>query len=107
MFAIIICVSIAMICVFVVARPLMKVHDFYATDEMIGYHQSAYITQYLKETYGTDKLRDFWQKGFAGFEKVYGKSWNEMEKDINRKVREMYAEVPDINWDLFSEGCKS
>ncbi|MGB0177145.1 MAG: hypothetical protein ACPF9D_08260, partial [Owenweeksia sp.] len=22
--------------------------DFYATDEMIGYHQAAYITQYLK-----------------------------------------------------------
>ncbi len=81
--------------------------DFYATDEMTGYHQAAYITQYLKETYGTDKLRDFWQHGFAGFEKIYGKSWNEMEKDINRKVREMYAEVPDINWGVFSEGCKS
>jgi len=31
MFAIIICVSIAMVCLFVVARPLMKVHDFFAT----------------------------------------------------------------------------
>jgi hypothetical protein len=33
MFAIIICVSIAMVCVFVVARPLMKLHDFYVTDD--------------------------------------------------------------------------
>lgn len=33
MFAIIICVSIAMVCVFVVGRPLIRVHDFYATHD--------------------------------------------------------------------------
>ncbi len=32
-FAIIICVSIAMVCVFIVARPLIGLHDFYATDD--------------------------------------------------------------------------
>ena len=32
-FAIIICVSIAMVCVFIVARPLIRVHDFHATDD--------------------------------------------------------------------------
>jgi hypothetical protein len=50
---------------------LLTAH-FYMEPEMIAYHESAYISQYLIETFGIQKFSLLWQSGFGNFEEIYG-----------------------------------
>lgn len=79
---------------------------FYDQQDMISYHQSAYIVQYLIETYGIEKVKLLWKGGFSNFESIIGKPFEEVELDIKTLVKKKYPQTPDINWATFSKGCK-
>lgn len=79
--------------------------DFYATEEMIGYHQSAYIAQYLIEKYGLDKFSHFWTNEAYAFEMIYGISYSKMLDDLKKELIEKHPTAPAIDWETFKEGC--
>ena len=74
---------------------------FYAQPMMIAYHQSAYISQYLIETYGVQKFSLLYQSGFDSFEKIYGIQFKQILLDIKNKLDKKYPGTPDINWNTF------
>lgn len=82
------------------------VNDFYANDEMISYHQSAYVAQYLLEHYGIEKFSALWQGGFTSFEEVYEMPFSEMELRINSDLQEKVPNVVEVDWERFKKGCK-
>lgn len=82
------------------------VNDFYATDEMIGYHQSAYIVQYLFEHYGIEKFSRLWKEGFTSFEEIYKISFSEMESNLKSELQETISNTIEIDWESFKKGCK-
>jgi hypothetical protein len=75
--------------------------QFYAQPMMIAYHQSAFIVQYLIETYGVQKFGLLYQSGFESFEKIYGIQFKQILLDIRNKLDKKYSEAPDINWSNF------
>ncbi len=79
--------------------------DFYATEEMIGYHQSAYIIQYLIDKYGLDTFSEFWQHEFTAFESIYGMPYNTMLEQLHKELVEKQPTAPTIDWETFKEGC--
>jgi hypothetical protein len=79
--------------------------DFYKQPEMIAYHQSAYLVQYLLNTYGVEKLKDLWKHGFTAFEKIYNIPFLQIESDINNKVKQSFPLAPYIDWNIFQRGC--
>ncbi len=80
--------------------------DFYAQSEMVAYHQSAYVVQYLLENYNLEKFENLWKQGFEKFEEIYGVTYLEVNADIEKVVKEKYPKVPEIDWEKFSQGCK-
>jgi hypothetical protein len=81
------------------------VNQFYHTPEMIGYHQAAFIVQYLLKNYGVEKIRKLWQQGFDAFKDIYGTSFDRMQMDINSEAKKDYPTAPKIDWKVFSQGC--
>ena len=79
--------------------------DFFSAPDMISYHQSAHIVDYLITNYGLSKFIELWQNGFSAFERVYEMPFHQMEELINKKTLEDYPTVVDIDWEVFSEGC--
>lgn len=79
--------------------------DFYSTEEMVGYHQCAFIVQYLIEKEGLEKFKTFWQSTFSDFESIYGYSYPEFELRLSAWAKELHPEVPSIDWDELSQGC--
>jgi hypothetical protein len=77
------------------------VAHFYKEPMMIAYHQSAYISQYLIETYGVQKFSLLWQSGIGSFEKIYGIQLNQILLNIKNKLDKKYPEAPDIDWSTF------
>ena len=82
------------------------VSNFYGNSEMVSYHQSGYIVQYLLENYTIDQFKQLWTGGFEKFENIYGLSYQEIENNLKKAVVEKYPEVPKIDWEVFSQGCK-
>ncbi len=80
--------------------------NFYQTEEMIGYHQSAYLVEYLISKYGIQKIETLWTSGFSNFENIYGLPFSKMEAEINEAVVKAYPKVPAIEWEIFKEGCE-
>ncbi len=74
---------------------------FYKEPMMIAYHQSAYISQYLIETYGVQKFSSLYRSGFDSFEKIYGIQFKQILLDIKNKLDKKYPVVPDIDWNTF------
>src|SRR5687767_8731371 len=56
--------------------------SFYKHDDMIAYHQAGYISQWLLEHYGLDKLKELWIAGYTKFENIYGVPYRKVESDI-------------------------
>jgi hypothetical protein len=79
---------------------------FYKNKDMIAYHQSAFVVQYLIENYGIEKLKDLWQAGFQDINKIYGFSYNKLEKDIQEFLQNKYPISPSIDWDIVGKGCE-
>jgi|SRR5579863_805306 len=80
--------------------------DFYREPEMIAYHQSAFMVQYLLSKYGVEKFKDLWTQGFANFEKIYGAPFARVEISIDNMAKHDYPKAPGIVWKTFSEGCQ-
>jgi hypothetical protein len=78
---------------------------FYRQPEMVAYHQAAYIVQYLLSSYGVDKFKDLWSQGFASFEKIYGISFKQVQRDMNKTAEKDYTTLPNIDWNTFQVGC--
>jgi hypothetical protein len=82
-------------------------NNFYQTEEMVGYHQSGCIVEYIISTYGIPKFEKLWKGGFSGFESIYGLSYLQMEKELNKQILQLYPVSPIIDWESFKEeGCK-
>lgn len=79
--------------------------NFYAEPMMLAYHQSAYISQYLIETYGIQKFSLFYQSGIDSFEKIYGIPFKQILLDIKNKLDKKYPKAIDIDWNTFKTGC--
>lgn len=81
-------------------------NHFFQADEMISYHQSAYIVEYMILNYGIEKLEALWKSGFQSFENIYGFTFDQMEKELNQKLLKQYPKSPKIDWSIVSTGCK-
>ena len=75
--------------------------------EMIGYILMAGFVEFVVEIYGTGHLRNLWNEGFMGFEKVFGKKVTDIEREWHKYMEQTYPK-PDIpDWtELKKEGCK-
>jgi hypothetical protein len=80
--------------------------NFYNNKDMIAYHQSAFIVQYLLENFGVKKTKELWQAGFQDFDKIYGFSFEKLENDIKVYLNNKYQIPPAINWDILGKGCE-
>ncbi|MFK8061444.1 MAG: hypothetical protein AB8B78_15325 [Polaribacter sp.] len=79
--------------------------DFYKQPEMIGYHQSAYIVEFILKNYGVIKLKKLWIEGFDKFEEIYNVPYAKIKVDLEKELLEKYPKTPEINWEVFEEGC--
>ncbi|MCB9168888.1 MAG: hypothetical protein H6597_03150 [Flavobacteriales bacterium] len=82
------------------------VQRFHACDEMIAYHQSAGIVQYLLEHDGLEQFGRLWQEGFPAFAAIYGMPFPEMEARIRADLAQAYPDGVAIDWETFRKGCK-
>lgn len=80
--------------------------SFFQSDEMIGYHQSAYIVEYLINNYGIERLETFWKQGFSSFESIYGLTFSDMISELNKELLKVHPKSPKIDWEVLGEGCK-
>lgn len=79
--------------------------DFYRSDEMVGYHQSGCIAQFLISNYGIEKMKTLWTSGFSYFESIYGMTFSQMTDLLNESLLKKYPEAPSIDWETFMQGC--
>ncbi|MFT5280017.1 MAG: hypothetical protein ACI9P8_001656 [Bacteroidia bacterium] len=79
--------------------------SFYSQSEMISYHQSAYVVEYLLKNYSIEQFKRFWSEGFEHFESIYGIGFQEMKTNLEKSVTKQYPDVPNIDWESFEEGC--
>lgn len=81
-------------------------YQFYQTEEMISYHQSAYVVEYLISNYGLPKFETLWKSGFSSIQNIYGFSPAQLEAEINKSLLKTHPKSPKINWELIQKGCK-
>lgn len=79
--------------------------NFYNQPEMIAYHQSGYVVQYLLENYSLEQFKELWIEGVEKFEEIYGASYTKIEDDLQQTLIMKYPEIPNIDWEKFGEGC--
>ena len=72
---------------------------------MIGYHQSAYIVEYLLNNYNIEQFKQLWEQGFESFESIYNISVSKAKADLEQVLLKKYPSAPDIDWETFKEGC--
>jgi len=80
--------------------------DFYAQSEMIGYHQSAYLVEYLLNNYNIEQFKQLWTQGPDSFESIYSISFSKAKADLENALLKKYPSAPGIDWETFKEGCK-
>ena len=80
-------------------------NNFHGEDDMISYHQSAHIVEFLLTNYGIEKFKELWKKGFCFFEEIYTISFSQMERKINKNTIEKYPAAVSIDWNVFKKGC--
>jgi len=80
-------------------------NNFFGEDDMISYHQSAHIVEFLLTNYGIEKFKELWKKGFCFFEEIYTISFSQMEIEINKNTIEKYPTAVSIDWNVFKKGC--
>lgn len=79
--------------------------SFYNQSEMIGYHQSAYVVEYLLKNYSIKQFKRLWTEGFDSFESIYSIDFQEMKTELERFVLQKHPKNPEIDWEIFKEGC--
>lgn len=80
--------------------------NFYNQPEMISYHQSAYIVEYLLTNYSIEKFEKLWKSGFEKFEQIYGLSFDKVQSDLEKELKKRYSSAPNIDFERFIEGCE-
>jgi peptidase MA superfamily protein len=80
--------------------------NFYRQEEMIAYHQSAYMVDHLLNRYSLEQFKELWTKGFDSFQSIYGISFSKVKADLEKAILEKYPTAPDIDWETFKKGCK-
>jgi len=80
--------------------------DFYNQPEMISYHQSAYIVEYLLGKYSIEKFEKLWKRGFGKFEEIYGLPFDKVKFDLEKELKNKYPLAPKIDFDRFIKGCE-
>lgn len=81
-------------------------HQFFELDDMISYHQSAYIVEYLIEKYGIAKFETFWQSGFSSLESIYGVNPQQLEEEVNQHVLATHPQPANMDEDILENGCR-
>lgn len=79
--------------------------DFYNQPDMIAYHQSAYIVEYLLANYSIEKFENLWKSGFENFEEIYGLSFDKVKSDLEKELKKRYPSAPKMDFERFNEGC--
>lgn len=79
--------------------------DFYSYPEMKSYTQCAYLSEYLADNFGIDKVKQLWQTGFYAFEEIYGFSVATFEENIAKALSAKYSDEFDFDWETFKKGC--
>jgi hypothetical protein len=79
--------------------------DFYNQDEILGYSQGAYIVKYLSENFGWNKVKELWVGGFSQFETVFGRPFEAIQKEMNKKLEGQFPEGVEVDWESIKEGC--
>jgi hypothetical protein len=74
-------------------------------NDMITYTQSAYLVEYLIDTYGVGKFKQLWIGGYAKFKEVYGFEFNVIEDAIATRLKSKYPDTIDFDWEAFNKGC--
>ena len=80
--------------------------NFYKQDEMIAYHQSAYMVECLLTKYGIEKFKSLWLNGFIKFNEIYGIPFSQFETDVQKELRKKLPKVEQIDWKTFMVKCK-
>ena len=80
--------------------------DFYKQPEMVSYHQSAYVAEYLHANYSIDQFKRLWTEGYNNFEAIYGIDFQEVKTKLEKSVVNKYPKAPKVDWETFKEGCK-
>lgn len=80
--------------------------DFYNQPEMIAYHQSAYIVEYLLANYSIEKFEILWKSGFEKFEQIYGLSFDKVQSDLEKELKKRYPSAPKIDFERFIISCE-
>lgn len=81
-------------------------NSFYDVPEMVSYHQSAYIVEYLITQHGIANFEAFWKGGFKSLESVYGFNHQQLLKNVNAQVLKSHPQLASIDWEVLKEGCK-
>jgi Peptidase MA superfamily len=79
--------------------------NFYGQPEMVAYHQSACIVQFLLNHYSINKFIELWKTGFVHFQEIYHFPFSKILAGINETALVHYPEAPLINWEIFKKGC--
>lgn len=79
--------------------------EFYKAWDMISYHQSAYLVEYLIETHGLAKFKRLWMHPDHDMKAIYGFSFKELHFQIEEEIKSKSPIIPPINWDDFKNGC--
>lgn len=80
--------------------PIEKLLDgFKGSHDMITYPQSGSFVKYLYETYGVEKVKELWVRGYAeDFRLVLGKDVQTVEKEWHQKLME--ADASGVRYDF-------
>ncbi|MBK5722122.1 hypothetical protein JGH11_14690 [Dysgonomonas sp. Marseille-P4677] len=67
--------------------------------------QSAYITKYILEKYGIEKIKTLLTEGMSQFKKIYGLSFSNIILTINQNLNNKHTKSINLNKDIFYREC--
>lgn len=80
--------------------------DFYGQPEMLSYHQSGYLVEYLLKNYGIERFSKLWKGGFGEFERIYGLPFEMIKDELEKELLVKYPKSPKIDQDTFNNPCR-
>ena len=69
-----------------------------------SYGQSAYMVEYMINTYGMDKVKKFWIKGLSEFKNIFGIQLDEMIIHLETELKQKYPSPIKMDWEEFEKG---
>ena len=69
------------------------VTNFHRQAEMIAYHQSAYVVEYLLKNYSIKQFKRLWSEGFDKFQSIYKISFQEMKKQLEIDILKIMFQI--------------